>query len=138
MSAMARWCYRHRRIVLLVWVAAFIAMGVISNAVGSRYANSFRLPATDSSRALTLLQHEFPVASGESDTIVWQVKRGKVTDPAVQAQIAPMLDRVAKLPHVSAVVSPYTPAGKRQVSPDGRIAYANVLWADRGAAIPGS
>jgi putative drug exporter of the RND superfamily len=138
MSAMAHWCYRHRRLVLLLWVVAFIAMGVISNAVGSRYANSFRLPATDSSRALTLLQDEFPVASGETDTIVWQVKPGRVTDPAVQARIAPMLERVAKLPHVSAVVSPYTTAGVRQVSPDGRIAYANVLWSGRGASIPGS
>jgi RND superfamily putative drug exporter len=138
MSAMARWCYRHRRVVVALWIVSFAAMGAISNAVGSRYANSFRLPATDSSRALTLLQDEFPLASGETDTIVWRVKQGSVTDAAVRARITPMLTRVAKLPHVRNVVSPYTTAGITQISPGHQIAYANVVWADRGAAVPGS
>jgi RND superfamily putative drug exporter len=137
MSAMAHWCFRRRRVVLLLWIVAFIAMGAISNGVGSRYANSFRLPATDSSRALTLLQDEFPAASGETDTIVWHVKQGKVTDPATRAHISPMLAKVARLPHVKAVVSPYTAAGARQLSSDGTIAYANVVWAGTGPSIPG-
>jgi RND superfamily putative drug exporter len=138
MSAMAHWCYRHRRLVLIVWVVVFIAMGAISNGVGSRYANSFRLPATDSSRALTLLQDEFPVASGETDTIVWRVRQGSVTDPAVRARIAPMLARVAKLPHIKAVVSPYTTAAVQQISRDRTIAYANLVWVGTRASIPGS
>ncbi|HEX4017772.1 MAG TPA: MMPL family transporter [Frankiaceae bacterium] len=135
---MAHWCFRHRRLVLLLWLVAFIAMGAISNGVGSKYANSFTLPATDSSRALTLLQTEFPVASGETDTIVWHVKQGKVTDPAVQARITPMLAKVAKLPHIKTVVSPYTSAGARQISAGGTIAYANFTFAGTGPAIPTS
>ncbi len=135
---MAHWCFRHRRLVLILWVVGFIAMGAISNGVGSKYANSFTLPATDSSRALTLLQTEFPAASGETDTIVWHVTSGKVTDQAVQSRISPMLAKVAKLPHIKSVVSPYTAAGGRQVSKDGSIAYANVTFAGTGPAIPNS
>jgi putative drug exporter of the RND superfamily len=138
MSAMAHWCYRHRRLVLVLWVVGFIAMGAISKGVGSAYANSFTLPATDSSRALTLLQNEFPAVSGETDTIVWRVPKGSVTDPAVQARITPMLEKVAKLPHVKAVISPYTPLGAQQISQDGTIAYANVVFAGTGPAIPAS
>ncbi|HEX4428153.1 MAG TPA: MMPL family transporter [Frankiaceae bacterium] len=135
---MAHWCYRHRRLVLILWVVGFIAMGAISNGVGSKYANSFTLPATDSSRALKLLQTEFPAASGETDTIVWHVKQGRVTDPATVARISPMLVKVGKLPHIKAVVSPYTAAGARQISKDGTIAYANVVFAGTGPAIPTS
>ena len=135
---MAHWCYRHRRLVLIVWVAVFVAMGAISNGVGSKYANSFRLPSTDSSRALTLLQKEFPDVSGEIDTIVWQVKQGRVTDPAVQARISSMLAKVAEVPHVRTVISPYTTAGRHQVSSDRTIAYANVVWTGLGPSIPGS
>jgi RND superfamily putative drug exporter len=135
---MAHWCFRHRRLVLILWVVGFIAMGAISNGVGSKYANSFTLPATDSSRALKLLQTEFPAASGETDTIVWHVTQGRVTDSTVQARISPMLDKVSKLSHIKAVVSPYTSAGARQVSKDGTIAYANVVFAGTGAAIPTS
>ena len=54
-------------------------MGAISNGVGSKYANSFTLPATDSSRALKLLQAEFPAASGETDTIVWRAGASHTT-----------------------------------------------------------
>jgi RND superfamily putative drug exporter len=135
---MAHWCYRHRRLVLILWVAGFIAMGAISNGVGSAYANSFTLPATDSSRALKLLQAEFPTASGETDTIVWHVAKGRVTDPPVQARISPMLSKVSRLPHIKSVVSPYAAAGARQVSKDGTIAYANVVFAGTGPAIPTS
>ncbi len=138
MSAMAHWCFRHRRLVLILWIAAFIVMGAISNGVGSRYANSFRLPATDSSRALTLLKDEFPDASGEIDTIVWRVEQGRVTDAAVQARISPMLAKVAELPHIRSVVSPYTSAGARQISAGGKIAYADVIWVGTGPSTPGS
>ncbi len=113
-------------------------MGAISNGVGSKYANSFTLPATDSSRALKLLQSEFPAVSGETDTIVWRVSQGRVTDPAVQARITPMLAAVSKLPHIKSVLSPYSAVGLRQVSKDGTIAYADVTFAGRGPAIPNS
>jgi len=135
---MAHWCFRHRRLVLVLWVVGFIAMGAISNGVGSTYANSFTLPATDSSRALKLLQTEFPAVSGETDTIVWRAAQGHVTDQAVQARISPMLAKVAKLAHIKAVVSPYTAAVLRQVSKDGTIAYATVSFAGIGPAIPNS
>jgi RND superfamily putative drug exporter len=37
-----------------------------------------------------------------------------------------MLAKVAELPHVVAVVSPYAPEGAAQVSPNGTVAFASV------------
>ena len=138
MSAMAHWCFRHRRIVLGLWLVLFIGIGIIGRGVGSSYASSFSLPATDSTRALNLLKSEFPAASGESDSIVVHVTSGKVTDADVEKRIAPMLAKVATLPHIKAVVSFYTPLGARQISQDGKTAFASVNFDGTGRAIPAS
>src|ERR1700712_4687457 len=126
MSAMAHWCFRHRRIVLAVWLLIFVGIGVIGRGLGTHYASSFSLPATDSTRALNLLKAEFPAASGESDTIVVHVSKGRVTDPAVRSRIEPMLAKVSKLSHVQAVVSPYSHFGANQTSKDGTTEFASV------------
>ena len=47
-----------------------------------------------------------------------------------------MLGQVSKLPHVSQVVSPYSPAGRAQVSRDGKIAFANVVFDKRSDLLP--
>ncbi|HEY7176140.1 MAG TPA: MMPL family transporter, partial [Micromonosporaceae bacterium] len=78
------------------------------------------------------LQAAFPNQAGESDTIVWHVSAGNVTDPAVQQPISAMLDQVANVPSVKGVVSPYTPAGATHISRDGRTAYATVSWPSFG------
>ncbi len=135
MSALAHWCYRHRRLVIAVWLLVFVGIGATSRSVGSAYANSFRLPATDSSRALDLLKAQFPAASGETDSIVWHSSSGTVTDPKVAAPIGRMLDRVSKLSRVKSVVSPYTPNGARQISKDRTTAFASVTFEGIGASV---
>ena len=47
-----------------------------------------------------------------------------------------MLGRVARLPHVAAVASPFTPAGKSQVSRDGQIAYATLTFDQQAIDLP--
>jgi RND superfamily putative drug exporter len=138
MSAMALWCYRHRRFVLVIWLLLFVALGVLGRAAGSTYASSFALPATDSTRALNLLKAQFPTASGEVDSIVFHVTQGKITDADVQARVTPMLAKVGKLPHIKSVVNPFTPLGAQQISKDGTTAFATVTFDGTGRQIPTS
>ena len=126
MSAIARWCYRHRFVVITAWVVALIGLGALSQAVKSDYNNSFSLPGTGSTTAQQLLARAVPAQAGDSDTIVWQVSHGTVRDPAVAARMSAMLRQVATMPEVAAVASPYGPRGAAQVSRDGRTAYATV------------
>ncbi|MFI7402802.1 MMPL family transporter [Streptomyces sp. NPDC049541] len=134
---MARWCYRHRLVVLLLWVGALFGLGFSASTAGTNYANVFSLPDTDSKSAYDLMEKAFPNTSGDTDTVVWKVDRGSVRDQAVRSRITPALDEIAKMPGVGAVTSPYAgPRGAAQISGDGRIAYAQLTFAKRANEVP--
>ena len=78
MSAIGRWCFRHRFAVIAAWVLVLVGLGVLSQAVKSDYNNSFSLPGTDSTTAQQLLAKTIPAQAGDADTIVWQVSHGTV------------------------------------------------------------
>ena len=131
MSALARWCCRHRLAVIAAWVLVLVGLGALAQAVKSDYDNSFSLPGTDSATAQLLLARTVPAQAGDSDTIVWQVRHGTVRDPAVMARMSQLLGNVATMPEVTAVTSPYGPRGRARISRDGRIAYATVDFAEQ-------
>ena len=112
------------------------ARSALSSAVGTNYSNSFSLKGTDSQRAVDLLKRDFPAQSGDSDQIVFHARSGSVTEAAVRARVAPMLAQIARLPHVSGVVSPYSPPGAREISRDGQIAFATVNFDQRANVLP--
>jgi RND superfamily putative drug exporter len=109
-------------------VAALIALTVIHSAVGSAYSDNFELPHTQSFDAIKLLERNSPKASGETDQLVIAVQHGKVTDPAVRARAQQLFAKVAQVPHVSSVGSPYAPGAERQISPSGQVAFASVTF----------
>ncbi|MFG2786868.1 MMPL family transporter [Streptomyces sp. NPDC048419] len=134
---MARWCYRHRLVVLFLWVGALFGVGFSASAAGTNYANVFSLPDTDSKSAYDLMQKAFPSTSGDTDTVVWKVDGGSVKDQAVRTRIQPALDKIAKMPGVGAVTSPYAGTqGAAQISGDGKIAYAQLTFAKRANEVP--
>ncbi len=126
MSALARWCYQHRLVVITAWIGLLIGLTVMSQAVKASYDNSFTLAGTGSGSAQELLQRSLPAQAGDSDQIVWQVSHGSVTAPGIEQRVSAMLARVSHLPEVASVASPYLPGGKVQVSQNGRTAYATV------------
>ena len=129
MRRLARWSFLHRRLVVVLWLLALVALTGASRAVGTAFSNDFQLPNTESTRALDLLEKVAPARSGATDQIVVGTTSGaKITDPSVRARVQPMLGRVAALPHVTEVDSPYSAAGSRQVSPDATIAFATVTY----------
>ena len=134
MSGLARWCFRHRRLVVVAWLLATVAVVGVGRAAGSDFGSSFSLPDTDSQAAVTLLTHNFPSASGEGDQIVIQATHGLTVKSApVRTAVTSALAKVAAVPGVETVASPYAKvgsahAGGRLISRDGTIAYAVVTW----------
>ena len=95
------------------------------------------LPGTGSTTALTLLEKAFPGHAGDQDTIVWRAAGPcGVRAPALRAEISAMLAKVVGAPAVAAVVSPYSARGAAQVSRDGQIAYATVIFDAPEASLP--
>src|SRR5215831_10923892 len=135
MSAIARWCFRHRFAVIAAWVIVLTGLGALGQAVKSSYDNSFSLPGTGSAMAQQLLARAVPAQAGDSDTIVWQVGAGTVRDRAVVTRMTGVLNRIATMPEVAAVVSPYGPHGAGQISRDSRIAYATVNFTRQSGSL---
>jgi putative drug exporter of the RND superfamily len=128
MRRLATWCFRHWILTVGGWVVLVIALVAIHSAVGSAYTDKFTLPHTESFDAVHLLQRATPRTSGETDQLVIGVKSGKVTDPAVKAQAQALFAKVEQIPHVAAVVSPYTPQTAKQIAPGGKVAFADVTF----------
>ncbi|MBS1870829.1 MAG: MMPL family transporter [Actinobacteria bacterium] len=127
-ARLARWVVHHRALAIGGWLALLVAVLVLAGAAGSRYAETFSLPNTDSQRAYDLLRQSFPGQSGDSDQIVLHATRGGgIAGQA--ARIDAMLARVARIPHVSHVSRPI-------VSRDGTIAFATVSFDQRANVLP--
>jgi putative drug exporter of the RND superfamily len=136
MAALARWCFQQRTWVLVAWLALLVILGVTGRAAGSAYSDALTLPGTGSTAALSLLGKAFPGHAGDQDTIVWRVSQGSVRAPAVRARITAMLDKVAAAPAVASVISPYSAGGAAQVSRNGTIAYATVVFDAQAENVP--
>ncbi|MFF9429881.1 MMPL family transporter [Streptomyces sp. NPDC014746] len=135
MAAIARWCLRHRLVVVLLWLLALGGTAAGATLAGSAYSNDYEAPGTESGRATALLERGFHGLGGDSDTIVWHTDRGSVRADAVERRTTAMLDRVADLPGVAAVTSPYGDTAG-QVSEDGHTAYATVTFDAQADDIP--
>jgi RND superfamily putative drug exporter len=139
MLKLARWSTTHRRLVVIGWIAMIFAIGALAQSAGTEYSNNFTLPNSDAQRASDLLEHSFPAQAGDRDQIVFRVAGGTVTDPAVRARMSAMFAEVAKLPHVSAVISPYAgPAAGKAISANHQIAFATVVFDEKANLLPKS
>jgi len=135
-KGLARWCFRHRKTVLTLWLVALVGFFAIDRAAGSAFSTKFQLPNTQSFTALNLLEKEFPAVSGTSDQIVVRSTSGTVSDAPVRNRVLRMLHEVATLPHVRSVSDPFTPEGASQISRDGTIAFATVTFDEQTQALP--
>jgi len=139
MLELARWSTTHRLYVLIGWIALILVVNAVAQSAGTRYSNNFTLPNSDAQRASDLLQRSFPAQAGDRDQIVFRVATGNVLEPAVQARMSATLERVAHLPHVAAVISPYAGSSAgRAISADGRTAFATVVFDRKANELPKS
>ena len=122
MKSLARFCVRRRWMVLGAWIVLFVGINIASFSIGSDYSNTFSFPGTNSVHALQLLQSNFKSNSGDVDHIVFDVTSGTLANhkSAIDATLA----KVAKMPEVAVVVSPFIDS--QQMSKNGKIAYATV------------
>ena len=135
MLKLTRWTTAHRRLIVLAWIVLAAGMLGASQMVGTRNANNFSLPNTDSQRAVDLLQSRLPAQAGDADQIVFRTRTGMLTDASTRAVVTPLLMRIARLPHVTGVVSPYD-TGAGAISKSGKIGFATVEFDQRASQIP--
>ncbi|MFJ7267848.1 MMPL family transporter [Streptomyces sp. NPDC099050] len=139
MSALARWCMRHRLVTVLIWLLAFGGTAAAAIGAGTAFSNDYEVPGTESAKAHALLREGFHGQGGDTDTIVWRAPDGQsVRTPAVRERMTRALDSIAGLPGVGSVAGPYGPGGDSgaRISPDGRTAYAVVTFDRQADSVP--
>ncbi|WP_428935439.1 MMPL family transporter [Streptomyces sp. ACT015] len=138
MAALARWCVRHRLATVLLWLLALGGTGAAAALTGAAYSNDYEVRGTESGRAADLLRAGFPELGGDTGTVVWHTTAGGVRAADVEQTMTATLERIAALPGVASVTSPYTGEGAGNVSADGRTAYAPVAFTDRAEDLDAS
>ncbi|MCM1968913.1 MMPL family transporter [Streptomyces sp. NPDC002812] len=139
MSALARWCMRHRLVAVLIWLLAFGGTAAAAVGAGAAFSNDYEVPGTESAKAHALLREGFHGQGGDTDTIVWRAPDGQsVRTPAVQERMTRALDSIAGLPGVGSVAGPYGPGPESgaRISADGRTAYAVVTFDRQADSVP--
>ncbi len=135
MAALARWCLRRRLVTVLLWLLALGGVAAAATVTGSAYSNDYGIPGTDSDRASRLLASGFPGLGEDSDTIVWHTADGTVRAADVEQTMTRTLDRVADLPGVASVTSPYATPDASLISEDAHTAYARITFEDASGEI---
>ncbi|MFG3307787.1 MMPL family transporter [Streptomyces wuyuanensis] len=107
MSAIARWCIRHRLVAVMLWLSTLCGVSVAAVLAGTAYSNDYDVPGTESGRATELLQNGFHGRFDAGDTIVWHSTRGSVRADAVEQRMTAVLKKVERLDGVASVTGPY-------------------------------
>ncbi|HEX5090656.1 MAG TPA: MMPL family transporter [Nocardioides sp.] len=113
---------RHPWRTIASWVLVLVAVLFLAASGGGTFADDFSAKGSQSERAMRLLTASFPEAAKGKVLVVLAADQGSTLD-AHGAQVESVLSDVADQDHVASVADPFA-AGT--VSPDGRIAYAEV------------
>ena len=88
MRTLARWCFRHRLVVVATWLIAVIACTAIQQGVGSSYPDNFSLPQTQSFQAMSLLERAAPRVDPATST-GWSSRPTAGASPTRRPRAAP-------------------------------------------------
>ncbi len=64
------WSFRHRRIVVVAWIALLVSINLAAMTFGGENKQEFMSPGTDSKAAIDLLDERFPAQAGDTISIV--------------------------------------------------------------------
>jgi len=134
MRALATWCVRHRRAVVLIWLAVLVLVTLGARSLGSQYTDNFTLPHTPSTEAMHLLESVSPQASGDVERVV--VGARNLDDPAVRQRVDAMVAALRTVPHVASVTSPYDGAGALDRTHD--VGFATVTFDQQTQDVSGA
>ena len=71
---------RHALVVIGIWALVAVGIGAAVSTLGAQTNNDLSLPGTGSQRVKDLLTDRFPPQQNGVNPIVFEVKRGKLSD----------------------------------------------------------
>jgi RND superfamily putative drug exporter len=126
---LSTWAFRHRRLVLLLWLVAAVAAIGLAVGSGGKTNDNFTIPGTESQNAADLLKQKLPALAGAQTSVVFATSGGaKVTDPQQKAGIEAAMANLAnpaKVPQVASVTDPFQ---SQSVSKNGQVALGSIQY----------
>ncbi|MGO4473321.1 MMPL family transporter [Arthrobacter sp. M-10] len=104
---LGKFSYRHRWLVISLWLAVLVAVGGSAAAFHGTMSNNFQIPGTETQQMLDKLKKDLPASSGGSAGIVFEAGDAGFNQAGKDA-IASALARLEKLPDVQSTVNPFT------------------------------
>lgn len=127
LARIADWCFRHHWLTIFIWIAAMgSGLGVANGVLGGEaFETRFSIPATESRRALELLEEVFPQSDSITDAqIVFASDRG-FDDPEIADAVSEFLSAIQqRVPGLEITTPVEDPS---QVSTSRTISYAVLL-----------
>ncbi|MFI9786914.1 MMPL family transporter [Kitasatospora sp. NPDC051984] len=131
-----RWAVRRRGRVIGLWLLLLATIGALGTTFAGPVSNEFTVPGIESQQAQDLLERQLPESAGGTARLVVAAPAGQSLDtPAARAALQEGLHRAAGIPGVVHVADPFE---SRTVSPDLRIAFADVQFAQSASSVPQS
>ena len=127
LGRLARYCYHHRKRVLLAWVVAFLVLNVASGAIKGKFEDKFSGGNSQSQLAQNLLTKKFPARAGDTADAVFKLNVD-VTSPEGRAIIDQIDQQLARQPHVVGVTGPFDQGGSQISQRDPHIAYSVIQF----------
>ena len=124
--SLARFCARHRYLVLSAWLILTVVLVGVSHQLGSSTSDNLSLPGTGSQQATDTLSKSFPDQANGSTPIVLHVSHGKLTDSQYASAVNQAAADVAKARYVASVVNPLTTQGASALSKNQATGYLSV------------
>jgi RND superfamily putative drug exporter len=123
LSSLARFCVRHKRIVVFViWIPLAIAMVFASSSIGTEFNTEMSMPSSESSQAESVLAGANPNQGGESSQLVFRTT-SSIDDPQIKKIISDAIAAVDAINNVD-ITSPFVL--QNQISKNRKIAFSEV------------
>ena len=136
LRGVARFSYRHKGLMFLLWVALLGGTYYLSDTQGGTLNNNLTLPGSETQETFDLLEEKMPARSGDSGQIVFRAEDGiEAVRERMEAGFTAIEETAGE--YLVSVVSPYSPQGAQtQVAQSGeaagKIAFAELQF-DRSA-----
>jgi RND superfamily putative drug exporter len=111
---------RRRKLVISVWIAVLVGLGVASHAAGTQYSSSAEATGSDSAAANDVMARSFSKELSDASPLVYHTDSGTLKDKENAAAVQQSLTAVAAADNVANV-------GQLTYSKDGKTASAQVL-----------
>ncbi|MCU1552938.1 MAG: transporter [Arthrobacter sp.] len=103
---LGKFSYRHRWLVISLWLAVMVAVGGAAAAFHGTLSNNFQIPGTETQQMANKLKKELPASSGGSAGIVFEAD-GTEFSQAGKDAVSAALTKLKTLPDVQGTVDPF-------------------------------